>query len=133
MIILGGSSKGGVLMNRLWIAALAVGVATFAVGSMASAFDATEDLEGKVVVAAGTVQTISCPPSGKYNCSTWPMDLLEFPAKQVCFTAQSRCSFSCKGFIAVGADKVPYFFQTETIGDGLRKSRVEYFQCPQMY
>jgi len=101
----------------------------------AGIFDATEDLEGKTVIHAGKIESLDCPYGGKYDCSTWPINLLKFQYKDVCFESDvGACSsIGCKGFIAVGRDKTAYFFTVESMGDDLKKSRVSFYQCPDMY
>lgn len=97
----------------------------------AGLFDATRELEGKLVIAAGDVRSVDCPPYGGYDCSTWPLGLMQFEFKDICFTAtDADCNYSCKGFIAIGKDEVPYFFQAQSIGDDIRKSSIQYYKCP---
>ncbi|MGP5331936.1 hypothetical protein [Pseudomonas helleri] len=104
------------------------------VDASAFGFGDMEDLVGKTVVAGGRTESVECPPNGKYNCSTWPYNLLKIARKNVCFTAdRARCSFSCKGFLAMGDDKQIFFFQTESIGDDLSSSPVQLIQCPDIY
>jgi hypothetical protein len=101
----------------------------------ASLLDATEDLEGKVVIYAGEIEHLECPIGGKYDCSSWPTTLLKFKYKDVCFTSDigACASLGCKGFIAAGKDKQSYLFTLESIGDDIRKYSVNYHQCPEMY
>ena len=102
--------------------------------SHAGIFDATEELEGKVIIHAGNVQQLDCPANGKYDCLTWPTTLLKFEYKNVCFTSDiGACGIFCKGFIAVGKDKTPYFFTLESIGDDIKKHSVSFYKCPDMY
>lgn len=103
--------------------------------TFAGVFDATDELEGKVVIYAGNVESLDCPIGGKYDCLTWPTNLLKFKYKDVCFTSDiGACgSIGCKGFIAVGKDKIPYFFTVENIGDDIKKHSVTYYRCPDMY
>lgn len=99
-----------------------------------SLFDATEDLEGKTVIYAGEVESLSCPYGGKYDCSTWPTGLLKFKYKNLCFTAGiAACNYFCNGFIAVGKEKIPYFFVMKDIGGGIDKEVVQLYKCPDMY
>lgn len=53
----------------------------FCLPALAGYMDETESLEGMMVINAGTAQSVPCPATGKYNCATWPMDLLEFSSK----------------------------------------------------
>jgi hypothetical protein len=98
----------------------------------ADAFDATEQLEGNVVVYAGDVERLECPVGGKYSCFSWPKNLLHFKYRNVCFSSDTgACGlYGCKGFIAVGKDKTPYCFTFESRGDGLKKHSVTYYKCP---
>jgi len=100
----------------------------------ASAFlDATDSLQGRVVVEAGDVEQLRCPPHGKYDCLTWPRAFYKFRRTNTCFVSTgASCGFSCKGFIA--ADQFSRdFYQRESIGDGLVKHSVTLMQCPDMH
>ena len=100
--------------------------------AFAGLFDATEDLEGKVVIYAGEVEYLDCPIGGKYDCTSWPTTLLKFKYKDVCFTSgiNSCSSIGCKGFIAAGKDKQSHFYTVESIGNDIKKYSVNYYQCP---
>ncbi|WP_448675871.1 hypothetical protein MOQ67_05395 [Pseudomonas sp. LY-1] len=114
-------------MIAIYFLIVSVEASAFGLGDM-------ESLVGKTVVAGGRTESVECPPNGKYNCATWPFNLLKIPGKNVCFTADNaRCSFSCKGFLAMGDDKQIFFFQTETIGDDLNSSSVQLVKCPDVY
>lgn len=100
----------------------------------AGILDATKDLEGKVVVYAGEIEELYCPVSGKYDCVQWPTNFLKFQYRDICFTSEiGSCNLLCKGFIAVGKDKVPYLFIVEKIGGSLKKFSVNYYECPDLY
>lgn len=84
--------------------------------------DATKDLEGKTVIVAGDIEELPRPHN-----------LLRFQYRNVCFTTDiSACSISCKGFIAVGRDNIPYFFSYDNIRRELRKYDVNLFMCPEI-
>lgn len=105
--------------------------AMFVLPLTAAAFGDMKGIEGKTVIAAGAVESLDCPLYGKYNCNTWPVGLLRFQFKNICFTTSSpRCSVGCKAMLAIGDDKSPKLYTVSTIGDDLDESRVELFKCP---
>jgi len=105
----------------------------FCMSCVAFASDDLKALEGKVVVAAGDVTALECPYGGAYDCATWPMGLLRFDYKDVCFTSDlGACGSYCKGFIAVGKDQVPYFFEVGGLGDRIKKRGANYYLCPEV-
>ena len=126
-------------MTNLW--GLWIGIAIVLLflflssSSYASTFDATKDLEGKVVVYAGEVESLECPFMGEYDCSTWPREFLKFKYKDVCFSSDiGACeSYGCKGFIAIGKDNTPFFFSLEKMGDDIKKFKVKYYKCPDVF
>lgn len=107
----------------------------FASLALADIFDATEDLEGKVVYCAGDVKRLDCPYGSNYDCTSWPLNLLQFEHKNICFTAGlTACGSFCKGFLAVGSDEIQYFFTAKSIGGGLEKNIVtKIYSCPDPY
>ena len=103
---------------------------------MAGFFDDLPDLEGKTVVYAGEFEQLSCPIGGKYDCTTWPIDLLKTKTgRDICIKPNSyvSCSYSCKGLIAVGKDKTPYLYLFERVVGDLKKSGFEVYKCPSDY
>ena len=102
----------------------------------AGLFDSMEDLEGKVVIIAGDVKRLSCPIGGQYDCLLWPSEFLRFQSRNFCFTSDwGACGTSCKGFIAVGKNKIPYFFKIDDgiMSQGLEKHSVNHYQCPDLF
>ncbi|MCG7985031.1 MAG: hypothetical protein JAY90_20055 [Candidatus Thiodiazotropha lotti] len=107
--------------------------AFYSSGSDAGILDATEDLEGMVVLYAGDVEELNCPPYGKYDCLSWPSMLLKFSYKEICFTSDiGACSMTCSGFVAAATNQIPYFFTAEMIGGGIQKYSVNYMKCPDL-
>ncbi|PUB87035.1 MAG: hypothetical protein DBP02_01975 [gamma proteobacterium symbiont of Ctena orbiculata] len=102
---------------------------------LAGLFDATEDLEGMVVLHAGDVELLDCPPYGKYDCLSWPSMLLKFRYKEICFTSDTgACSGAgCRGFVAAGTDEIPYYFTTDSFSGDISKYRARFVRCPDMY
>lgn len=102
--------------------------------SNAIALDDIKDLEGKLVVHAGDVEQLRCPSFGKYDCLTWPTNLLKFKYENVCFTDSSySCGYFCSGLVAIGKDRIPYFFTFATLTNRISKSLITYYKCPDMY
>jgi hypothetical protein len=108
---------------------------TFAAPSYAGLFDDIEDLEGKAILYAGEFETLSCPIGGKYDCLTWPRNLMRTKRKGICFsTSLYSCSHSCKGFIAAGNDSqtTVYIFESG-LGNDLKKGSFERYKCPDRF
>ncbi|WP_068858708.1 hypothetical protein [Perlucidibaca aquatica] len=102
----------------------------------AGIFDELPDLQGKVVAYAGEYEQITCPIGGNYDCLKWPMDLYKTKRGQdICFkpTRYISCSYSCKGLIAIGDDKMPYLYTIENMGGDVKKSGIELYKCPSLY
>lgn len=101
----------------------------FSIGAVA--YDDLGNLEGKTVIASGDVESLDCPINGKYNCATWPVGLLRFQYKNICFTSiTASCPYFCKGLIAIGQDKTPYFYTLGSIGSDFKENRIDLFKCP---
>ncbi len=100
----------------------------------AGIFDETEDLEGKTIVYAGEFEELSCPISGKYDCLTWPSNLMRTKREDICFSTNLySCRLSCKGFIAVGKDGKTSVYLMESLGNDLKKGTFERYKCPSMF
>ena len=108
------------------------------VATVASAgiLDDLPDLQGKVVAYAGEFEQVTCPIGGQYDCLTWPSDLFKTTrGRDICFkpTGYTRCTYSCKGLIALGDDKTPFLYIIENIGGDMKKSPIEIYKCPAPY
>ncbi len=104
--------------------------------SFGGILDGYDDLEGMLIVHAGEVEKLDCPIAGNYDCMTWPLNLYKFESKAVCFKMDSifGCTgLFCRGFIAIGNDKTPYFVQLNNTGTGVTKSLVTLYKCPNIY
>ena len=102
--------------------------------AFAGILDDARDLEGKTVIYAGDFEEIHCPVSGKYDCLQWPSNLLQATGKGWCFSADTlRCSYSCKGVIAVGTDRQPYVFVIDNMGGDMHKGRLQSYKCPDRF
>ena len=120
-------------ISKILQSCIALTIATAAPPALAI-FDQTDDLEDKVVVAAGEIEWLQCPISGKYNCASWPTNLYRFVRKNICVEApQVTCGFRCKAILAVGKDSSKGLYVFETMGSGLSKSQFEVYRCPDMY
>jgi hypothetical protein len=90
-----------------------------------------QDIEGKKILHAGQIEHFECAVPGKYNCKTWPKNLLQFEYKNICFDPGTDvCSIGCEGLIAEGGDKIPYFYTNGGYLENMKKYTVEYFKCP---
>lgn len=113
-----------------WICVIALSIST----ASASYLNDIEELKGKVVIEAGDVEEVRCPPRGKYDCNKWPQGFFRFSLTDVCFTSDiGACGYMCKGVLAVGEDRTPYFFEFERYGGSLKKRSVKMMQCPSLY
>ena len=119
---------------RRFTVLLSICAAGFSSSATAGLLDDIEDLDGKTVVYAGTIEQLSCPIGGKYDCTKWPMDFYRTTRgfKEICFVPSGyvRCSYSCKGIIAVGEEKKPFVFFIESMGGELKKASFEVYKCP---
>ena len=116
------------------ILVLLVVAAAFPGAAVAGFLDEIEDLEGKTIVYAGEFEELPCPISGKYDCLTWPHNLMRTKRKEICFsTSYYSCRFSCKGFIAVDKDNAPYVYLIDNIGGAVKKGSFERYKCPSLY
>lgn len=123
---------------RFVVFPLALCVAALAVRATVSAglLDDLPELQGKVVAYAGEFELLTCPVGGKYDCLSWPSDFFRTTrSRDFCFVARGyvRCSYTCKGLIAIGDDKRVYAFFIEQISGDLKKSEIENYKCPDRY
>lgn len=103
--------------------------------ALALLLDDTEQLQGKTVVYAGEFEEVSCPIGGKYNCLTWPDTLLKTQrGREICLAPATyvRCSYNCRGLIALDDSKGRYLFIIDSMG-GVKRTSFQSFQCPAMY
>lgn len=90
-------------------------------------------LQGKLIVYAGEFETVDCPSSGKYDCTTWPMTMLKTrKGPDICLGADKyvRCGYKCSGLIAVGEDKVPKGYIFAPMSSDATEIQVEKYRCP---
>ncbi|MBK9444872.1 MAG: hypothetical protein IPO00_01525 [Betaproteobacteria bacterium] len=118
--------------------AFAVTVLLFTqVDSIAGIGDDFEELEGKTIVYAGAIEQLECPPTGKYDCLKWPMDLFKTVRgrREICFVPNgyARCRYKCNGLIAIDDAKKPYVFFQDGLGGDLKKHSFEAYKCPSLY
>ena len=102
----------------------------------ASLLDDLDNLQGKLVLYAGELESVDCPISGKYDCSTWPMTMLKTrKGPEICFGSSKyvRCSYTCTGLIAVGDDKVPKAYVFSALGSDATEIPIEKYRCPNQY
>ena len=116
------------MLRRLPIAAMAL-AASFA--SVAQ-FDDLSDLKGSTIAYAGAFETVSCPIGGKYNCMTWPENLLR-TSGSFCFatSAYTSCTSICQGVLAAGADRRVRVFLFDL--GSVKKGDVRPYRCPDVF
>ncbi|MCY1446306.1 hypothetical protein D9M71_628620 [compost metagenome] len=88
-----------------------------------------EGLEGSKILASGEIEPITCP-IGNHDCLNWPDDQFKMSAKDICFSADASCDYSCEGFIAETDGIRSLYLLDFTFGPGIVKSRIEMLQCP---
>ncbi|MNF48497.1 hypothetical protein D3C84_297390 [compost metagenome] len=88
-----------------------------------------EGLEGSKILASGEIEPITCP-IGNHDCLNWPDDQFKMSAKDICFSADASCDYSCEGFIAEKDGIRSLYLLDFTFGPGIVKSRIEMLQCP---
>ena len=112
--------------RRLSFAAMAL-TASFAAVAQ---FDDLGDLKGSTIAYAGAFDTLSCPIAGKYNCLTWPVNLLRTHDGSFCFatSAYSSCTSVCQGVLAASADRRVRVFLFES--GNVTKGDVRPYKCP---
>lgn len=114
------------MLRHLPIAVIAL-TATFA--SVAQ-FDDLGDLQGSTIAYAGAFETVSCPIAGKYNCMTWPANLLRTRDGSFCFatSAYNSCTHVCQGVLAASTDRRVKVFLFEL--GSVTKGDVRPYKCP---
>ncbi len=102
----------------------------------ASPLDDLGNLQGKVVIYAGEFESITCPISGKFDCATWPTTILKTKrGPELCVGTPKyvSCSFTCRGLIAVGEDKIPKAYVFGAMGSDATEVAIEKYRCPAPY
>lgn len=110
--------------------------ATVSPVAQSSIFDELESLEGKTVIYAGEFESVDCPPMGKYDCTTWPMTMLKTRREsEVCLGIEKyvKCSYKCRGLIAVGDDKTPKVFVFSDFGSEATSFGFQRYRCPSLF
>lgn len=121
-------------MLRSVVTFAAVGLIALPCG--AGVLDDLENLQGKVVIYAGELESVDCPIVGKYDCSTWPMTMLKTrKGQEVCFGSYKyvRCGYKCTGLIAVGEDKVPKAYIFSPLSSEATEITLERYRCPPLF
>ncbi|MCY1406088.1 hypothetical protein D9M71_213450 [compost metagenome] len=109
----------------LLLAAILAATPTFTMAS-----SDLEGLEGSKIVASGEIEPITCPIAGNQDCLNWPDDQFKMSTKEVCFSADVSCDYSCEGFIAEKNGDISLYLVDFTFGPGIVKSKIELLQCP---
>jgi hypothetical protein len=112
---------------------VAAGLTVAPLLSHAGIFDDLNRLEGKAVIYAGEFESITCPIYGKIDCATWPMTMLKTThGPELCVGSPKyvRCSFTCRGLIAVGEDKIPKAYVFGAMGSDATEVAIEKYRCP---
>jgi hypothetical protein len=113
------------------IAALTFALLIF--GALAPAAHAQDDiaaLKGATIVYAGVFETLDCPFARRFNCLTWPANLLRTHDRTVCFStsAAQSCPGLCQGMLASFPDRSVALFVVDR--GGITRGDVRPAHCP---
>jgi hypothetical protein len=108
--------------------AVLLGAALFA--SAALAQDDIAALQGATIVYAGVFEQLDCPFARRFNCLTWPADLLRTKDGKACFatSAYESCRGLCQGVLASGRDRSVSVFVLDR--GGVTRGDVRPVRCP---
>ncbi|HUP06943.1 MAG TPA: hypothetical protein VMU47_07320 [Caldimonas sp.] len=96
----------------------------------AHAQDDIAALKGATIVYAGVFETLDCPFARRFNCLTWPTDLLRTKDRTVCFStsAAQSCQGLCQGMLASFPDRSVAIFVVDR--GGITRGDVRPAHCP---
>ena len=96
----------------------------------ARAQDDIAALKGATIVYAGVFETLECPFARRFNCLTWPADLLRTKDRTVCFatSAAQSCQGLCQGMLASFPDRSVALFVVDR--GGITRGDVRPAHCP---
>jgi len=96
----------------------------------AQAQDDIAALKGATIVYAGVFETLECPFARRFNCLTWPADLLRTKDRTVCFatSAAQSCQGLCQGMLASFPDRSVALFVVDR--GGITRGDVRPAHCP---
>ena len=100
--------------------------------TLSAGLDNTQAIEGKVVIAAGSIDKLPCPIwETNSACISWTNNTKKFYGRDICFqtSVSSACSNSCKGMLAVDDKKKLYFYEINFPGDGLTEYEASIVNC----
>ncbi len=100
--------------------------------TLSAGLDNTAAIEGKVILAAGSIDKLPCPIWETTSaCLSWNNNTKKFYGRDICFktTISSACSSSCKGMLALDDKKKLYFYEINYPGDGLTEYEAAVVNC----
>jgi hypothetical protein len=109
-------------------------VALFALSALlampAPAQDDIAALQGATIVYAGIFEALDCPFAQRFNCLTWPVNLLRTKDRTVCFStsAAESCQGICQGVLASFPDRRVALFVVDR--GGITRGDVRPVRCP---
>jgi hypothetical protein len=92
--------------------------------------------KGAVVADTGTVSRLSCPIGGKYDCGTWPLNLVEFKGEtRICFdTASGYFSYEDALIVVDTRNKLYLFVKDGLLSEGFKVYPIsETYKCPEVF
>ena len=112
------------------LSALVISFLTAAAIAPAFAQDDIGALKGATIVYAGVFETLDCPFARRFNCLTWPADLLRTKDRTVCFStsAAQSCQGLCQGMLASFPDRSVALFVVDR--GGITRGDVRPAHCP---
>ena len=115
-----------VLAARCVVGALLAALAASPVGAQ----DDIAGLQGSTVVYAGVFEALECPFGRRFDCMTWPSNLLRTKDGRACFatSAADSCRGVCQGMLAADKDHHVSLFVLDR--GGVTRGDVRPVRCP---
>jgi hypothetical protein len=87
-------------------------------------------LQGATIVYAGIFEPLDCPFARRFDCMTWPANLLRTQDGRACFatSAASSCRGNCQGVLAADREHQVSVFVLER--GGMTRGDVRPVRCP---
>ena len=122
------ASRGRAVGTPLRATALAL-AATLA-SPAAIAQDDLFALQGSTIVYAGLFEPLECPFGRRFDCMTWPVNLLRTKDGRACFatSAAESCRGICQGVLAADKEHQVSLFVLER--GGMTRGDVRPVRCP---
>jgi hypothetical protein len=116
--------------ERLTVPCVAGALLAAFVATPAGAQDDIAALQGSTIVYAGIFEPLDCPFGRRFDCMTWPVNLLRTKDGRACFatSAAESCRGVCQGMLA--ADKEHHVSLFVLDRGGMTRGDVRPVRCP---